>query len=202
MEGQIQQFVTLRFDDLWLDVPYDTFVNASSESWKTTAASPTEKEKEKEVSSAPRDGFVPVMSKSAKRRMRAAARASTYEQHVSVHKTAPSDSVPPSFAKTSGLKLASQGAPKKFQSMLEEWPVLAKRTAPLKIISSARSASSPVTPTRHEPDSWTTSTKVAVPLTPSKLKVGAPSKALHDTSGVGSYKPTSNTLAQHIRPPR
>jgi hypothetical protein len=178
-------------------VPYGTLVNAASESWKTTAASPAEKKKEKEVSSAPRDGFVPVMSKSAKRRMRAAARAAraaVYEQHMNVHKAAPSDSVPPGFEKAS-YKPASQRAPMKFQNTLEEWPVLAKRASPLKITSPVRSISAPVTPTRHEPASSTTSTKVAVPLTPSKLKVGAPSMALHETSGVGSYKPTSNTPA-------
>ncbi|KAK1614458.1 hypothetical protein QYE76_019975 [Lolium multiflorum] len=123
-----------------------------------------------------------------------AARAAVYEQHMSVHKAAPFDSVPPGFEKVA-FKPASQGAPMTFQNTLEEWPVLAKRAAPLKITSSARSVSAPVTPTRHEPASSTTSTKVAVPLTPSKLKVGAPSMALHETSGVGSNKPTSNTPA-------
>lgn len=67
MEGQVQQFVTLCFGELWLDVPIDPLVTSVGESWKTTAASRTESEKEKEVSSAPKDGFIPVMSKSAKR---------------------------------------------------------------------------------------------------------------------------------------
>jgi hypothetical protein len=46
MERQVQQFVTLRFGDLWLDVPIGPLVTAVSESWKSTAASPSEPEKE------------------------------------------------------------------------------------------------------------------------------------------------------------
>ena len=128
MEGQVQQFVTLRFGDLWLDVPYGHLVTAASESWNTTTASRAESKKEKEVSSAPKDGFVPVMSKSAERRMRAAARASraaAREPNLSVHKDTSSNLVPPCFEKAAYAKLASQEAPMWFQDT-REWPVLAK----------------------------------------------------------------------------
>jgi hypothetical protein len=118
MERQVQQFVTIRFGNLWLDVPLGPLVTAVSESWKSTAASPSEPEKEEEeVNSVPTDEFVPVISKSTKRRMRAAARASeaaAYDQHVSVHKTAPSGSVPPGFAKAPCAKPANQKPPHKF----------------------------------------------------------------------------------------
>uniref|UniRef100_A0ACD5ZUC0 Uncharacterized protein n=1 Tax=Avena sativa TaxID=4498 RepID=A0ACD5ZUC0_AVESA len=194
MEGQVQQFVTLRFGELWLDMPYGHLVTAASEIWKTTTASRAESKKEKEVSQAPKDGFVPVMSKSAKRRMSAAARASraaAREPNVNVHKDTSSDSVPPGFEKEAYAKLASQEAPMWFQDT-RECPVLAKGAAPLKIASSARSASAPASPTRREPSSSTTSTKIAVPLTPSKLKVGTPSKILHEASKECSYKLTSN----------
>jgi hypothetical protein len=187
MEARVQQFVTIRFGDLWVDVPIGPLVTAVSESWKTTTASRAESKKEKEVSSGPKDGFVPVMSKSAKRRMRAAARASraaAYDQHESVHKAALSSSAPPGFEKAKYVKPASQEAPMRFHNTLEEWPVLAKRAAPLKIAS----------PARHELASSSTSTKVAVLLTPSKLKVGASSnKVLHEAPGASSYKPPSNT---------
>jgi hypothetical protein len=187
MERQVQQFVTIRFGDLWVDAPIGPLVTAVSESWKTTAASRAESEKEKEVSSAPKVGFVSVMSKSAKRRMRAAATASrtaAYDQHVSVHKAASSSSAPPGFEKAKCVKPASQKAPMKFHNTLEEWPVLAKRAAPLKIAS----------PASQELASSSTSTKVTVPLTPSKLKVGTSSnKVLHEAPGASSYKPPSNT---------
>jgi hypothetical protein len=91
MDSQVQQFLTVRFVDLWLDVPPGPLVIAVSESWETITASQTEPEKEKEVTSAPKDGFVSVLSQSAKRRMRATTRASkvaTYDQHVKVHKAA------------------------------------------------------------------------------------------------------------------
>lgn len=77
-------------------------------------------------------------------------------QHVSVHKATSSGSVPPGFTKAAYVKPVSQETPVRFQNTLEEWP--------------ARSVSAPVTPTRREPVSSSTSTKVAVPLTPSKLK--------------------------------
>ncbi|KAK1684838.1 hypothetical protein QYE76_045686 [Lolium multiflorum] len=176
---EVQQFVTLRFGDLWLDVPIGPLVTAVSESWKSTAASPSEpKKEEEEVSSVPTDGFVPVISKSAKRRMRAAARASKaveYDHHMSVHKTASSSSVPPGFAKAPCAKPANQQPPLKISgTSLQEWPILAKRAAPLKIDSPTQSA---------------TSTKVAVPLTPSKLKVGtSANNVVHEASGASSYK--------------
>jgi hypothetical protein len=53
--------------------------------------------------------------------------------------------------------------------------------------------SAPVTPTRWEPISSSTSTKIAVLLTPSKLKVGASSsKIIHEAPREGSYKPAPN----------
>jgi hypothetical protein len=199
MDRQVQQFVTTHVGDLWVDAPIGPLVTLVSESWKTRAASPIETEKEKEFSSAPKDGFVPVLSNSAKRRMRAATRTSrvaTYDQHVHVHKAlSSSNSVPPGFAKASYVKPINQQTQLKFDhKSLEEWHVLAKRAAPLKIASPARSVSAPFTPTRWEPSSSSTSTKVAVPLTPSKLKVGtSSSKVLHEAPRVGSYKPAPNT---------
>ena len=71
MEGQVQQFVTLRFGDLWLNVPIGPIVTSLSESWKTTAASLVVPDQE-EITSPPMEGFTPVLSKSAKRKMRAA----------------------------------------------------------------------------------------------------------------------------------
>ncbi|XBI73253.1 hypothetical protein VPH35_067036 [Triticum aestivum] len=167
MEGQVQQFVTLRFGDLWLDVPIGPLVAAISKSLETTAASPTKPE-EKEVSSALKEGFTPILTKSAKRRMRAAARASK-DQHV--REASSSTSVPPGFTKMSPTKVMSHEVPANVVRMTpEEWPVLAKRTGSLKVASRRQSAS-------------TTSTKVAVPLTPSKLRVGA-----HEGSGESSHK--------------
>jgi hypothetical protein len=81
--------MTIQFGDLWVDVPIGPLVTSVSESWKTTSGSPLETEKEKNFSSAPKDGFVPVLSNSAKRRVKAATRTSrvaTYDQHVHVHK--------------------------------------------------------------------------------------------------------------------
>ena len=167
MEGQVQQFVTLRFGDLWLDVPIGPLVAAVSKSLETTTASSTKPE-EKEVSSALKEGFTPVLTKSAKRRMRAAARASK-DQHVL--EASASTSVPPGFTKMSPTKVMSHEVPAKVVRMTpEEWPVLAKQTGSLKVASPRQSAS-------------TTSTKVAVPLTPSKLRVGA-----HEGSGESSHK--------------
>ncbi|KAF7022825.1 hypothetical protein CFC21_035467 [Triticum aestivum] len=157
MEGQVQQFVTLRFGDLWLDVPIAPLVAAVSKSLETTAASPAKPE-EKEVSSTLKEGFTHVLTKSAKRRMRAAARASK-DQHV--REASSSTSVPPGFTKMSPTKVMSHEVPPNVVRMTpEEWPVLAKRTGSLKVASPRQSAS-------------TTSTKVVVPLTPSKLRVGA-----------------------------
>jgi hypothetical protein len=85
-----------------------------------------------------------VISKSAKRRMRSAARASKaaeYDHHVSVHKTS-SSSVPPGFAKAPCAKPANQQPPLKISgTSLQEWPILAKRAAPLKIGSPTQSIS-------------------------------------------------------------
>ncbi|XBI40763.1 hypothetical protein VPH35_125315 [Triticum aestivum] len=167
MEGQVQQFITLRFGDLWLGVPIGPLVAAVSKSLETTAASPAKPE-EKEVSSALKDGFTPVLTKSAKRRMRAAARASK-DQHV--REASSSTSVPPGFTKMSPTKVMSHEVPAKVVCMTpEEWHVLAEQTGPLKVASPRQSAS-------------TTSTKVTVPLTPSKLRVGA-----HEGSGESSHK--------------
>jgi hypothetical protein len=89
MDRQVQQFLTVRFVvrfvDLWLDVLPGPLVTA------VRAGRLTELEKKKEVTSAPKDGFVSVLSQPAKRRMRATTRASkvaAYDQHVRVHKAA------------------------------------------------------------------------------------------------------------------
>jgi hypothetical protein len=110
-----------------------------------------------------------------------------------VHKElSSSDSVPPGFAKASYVKPLNQQTPMKFDhTSHEEWLVLAKRA--LKIASPAWFVLAPVTPIRWEPTSSSTSTKVAVPLTPSKLKVRASlSKILHEAPRAGSYKPAPN----------
>jgi hypothetical protein len=142
MDRQVQQFATIHFGDLWVDVPIGPLVTSVSETWKTTATSPIETEKEKDFSSAPKDGFVSVLSNSAKRRMRAAtitSRVATYDQHVHVHTAlSSSDSVSPGFAKASYVKPINQQTPMKFDhTSNEECLVLAKRAAPLKIASPA-----------------------------------------------------------------
>src|ERR1041385_5596797 len=99
MEGQVQQFVTVRFGDLWVDVSLAPLANSVSESWKTAAASPTQAKREEEATSAAGDGFIPVMSKSAKRKMRRkmmAARknvAQNLAKGVATHVRATSDPV-------------------------------------------------------------------------------------------------------------
>jgi hypothetical protein len=128
MDRQVQQFATIHFSDLWVDVPIGPLVASVSESWETTATSPNEIEKEKEFSSAPKCGFVLVLSNSAKRRMRAAtgtSRVVAYDQHVQVHKALySSDSVPPGFAKASYVKPINQQTPMKLDhTSHEEWPV-------------------------------------------------------------------------------
>lgn len=132
MEQQVQQFVTLHFGDLWLDVPIGPLATSLSKSTRTTTASSIEPEQEKEVSPARKDGTVPVMLKSAKRRMRAAAKASkgaSLDQHKSVHKAASYESIP-GFA---NFKLIIQKAAMSFQgTTLHEWPILAKRVETLK----------------------------------------------------------------------
>jgi hypothetical protein len=109
--------------------------------------------------------------------MRAAAKVSKATPHaknVSVHKTVASDSVPPDIAKAPYVEPTNQQAPLMFSgTSLEEWPVLAKRTPPLKRASPTQPFLAPVTPRRREPTSSSTSTKVLVPLTSSKLEVGA-----------------------------
>jgi hypothetical protein len=105
--------VTIHFGDLWVDVPIGPLVTSVSESWKTAAASPTKTKKTKDFSSAPKDGFVLVLSNSAKRRrMRAATRTSrvaAYDQHVHVHKALSSFYyVPPGFAKAAYVKPINQ----------------------------------------------------------------------------------------------
>ena len=93
-----------------------------------------------------------------------------------VREASSSTSVPPGFTKMSPTKVMSHEVPAKVVRMTpEEWPVLAKRTGSLKVSSPRQSAS-------------TTSTKVAVPLTPSKLKVGA-----HEGMEESSYKHVRNT---------
>src|SRR4051812_36237592 len=118
MEGQVQQFVTVRFSDLWVDVSLAPPVTCVSKSWKTAAASPTQAKEEEEIASAADDGFISVLSKSAKRRMRAAAakrlKAAAQDQLVRVHKTASSSSVPPGFAKAAHVQPPSKQAPLKF----------------------------------------------------------------------------------------
>ena len=95
-----------------------------------------------------------------------------------MHKTASSSSVPPGFAKQIHAKPTCQQPPLRFQgpALDQEWPVLAKKAGPLKIATPTRSVSAPRTPVSREPSFTSTSTKVAVPLTPSKLK-GAAHKA-------------------------
>ena len=87
MEGQVQQFVTVRFGDLWVDVSLAPLVTYVSENWKTAAASPTQAKKEEEVTSPPMEEFTPVLSKSAKRRMRAARKkvAQSSAKRVATH---------------------------------------------------------------------------------------------------------------------
>jgi hypothetical protein len=125
------------------------------------------------VTSSPEDGFVLVLSKLSQRRMRAAAKVSKATPHaknVSVHKTVASDSVPPDIAKAPYVEPTNQQAPLMFSgTSLEEWPVLAKRTPPLKRASPTQPFLAPVTPRRREPTSSSTSTKVLVPLSSSKL---------------------------------
>ncbi|KQJ82153.1 hypothetical protein BRADI_5g06799v3 [Brachypodium distachyon] len=72
MDHQVQHFVTLRFGDLWLNVPIGPLVASVSESWRAAAASRKEPDQEKEISSVPREEFTPVLSKSTKRRLKAA----------------------------------------------------------------------------------------------------------------------------------
>jgi hypothetical protein len=86
MDRQVQQFLTVRFVvrfvDLWLDVLPGPLVTA------VRAGRLTELEKKKEVTSAPKDGFVSVLSQPAKRKMRATTKASKVAAYVRVHKAA------------------------------------------------------------------------------------------------------------------
>jgi hypothetical protein len=69
MAGRVQDFITLRIGSLWLDVPLGPLIASDSAgSLRTTAASPAMIGLEQEVNSKPHDGFIPVVSKAAKRR--------------------------------------------------------------------------------------------------------------------------------------
>ncbi|BAT16809.1 Os12g0298300 [Oryza sativa Japonica Group] len=102
MSKQVQPFVTLRFGSLWVDVPIGPFQVANSgSSLQTTAASPAPADYEQEVSSAPQGGYIPVLSKAAKRRRAAvkARQAASQEHFIKVREAASNDSMPPGFTR-------------------------------------------------------------------------------------------------------
>ena len=71
MAGRVQDFITLCIGSLWLDVPLGPLhASDSAGSLRTTAASPAMIGLEREVNSKPHVGFIPVVSKAAKRRTR------------------------------------------------------------------------------------------------------------------------------------
>lgn len=137
----------LRFGLLWLDVPVGPFQATSSRrSLQTTAALPATANHENEVSSTRRDGFVPVLSKAAKRRIRAAVKASrdtSHDQHLNARGDVSFDSVHPGFAKAAHA--TSRESPSGFRrATIDEWPICAKRMGPLKRTPHEQRATSPV----------------------------------------------------------
>ncbi|AQK68497.1 hypothetical protein Zm00014a_018200 [Zea mays] len=161
MAGRVQDFITLRIGSLWLDVPLGPLhASDSAGSLRTTAASPAMIGLEQEVNSKPHDGFIPVVSKAAKRRARrmaARSRASASQEHPNkVHKVAFSSSGPPGFSKPKVNKSVDHKAEAKFrQTTLGEWPVCIKQAPPTKFVQSrASSTSTPkeTTPTLTPPN--------------------------------------------------
>ncbi|KAF2926731.1 hypothetical protein DAI22_06g151400 [Oryza sativa Japonica Group] len=130
MSEQVQPFVMLRFGSL---SPTEFQVANSGSSLQTTA-SPAPADYEQEVSSAPQGGFIPVLSKAAKRRRRAAAKArqaASQEHVIKVREATSNDSMPPRF--TRAAPAMTRAAPFKTRSYeayprfrrttLGEWPV-------------------------------------------------------------------------------
>ncbi|ONM35311.1 hypothetical protein ZEAMMB73_Zm00001d042430 [Zea mays] len=161
MAGRVQDFITLRIGSLWLDVPLGPLhASDSAGSMCTTAASPAMIGLEQEVNSKPHDGFIPVVSKAAKRRARrmaARSRVSVSQEHPNkVHKVASSSSGPPGFSKPKvnksvGLKLQARFR----HTTLGEWSVCIKQAPPTKFVQSrASSTSTPkeTTPTLTPPN--------------------------------------------------
>ena len=104
MDRQVQQFVTIRFSALWVDVPIGPIVTSLSESWKTTAAPPAAPDQE-EVTSPPMEGFTPVLSKSAKRKMRAARKNAAQGSAKSVVTDVVANSTPVSALKGKSVEM-------------------------------------------------------------------------------------------------
>jgi hypothetical protein len=127
--GDMPNSVPPRYSDMWEPKQHTTLAKCSAKKQIRSAEKAISLDK---VTSSPKDGFVLVLSKLAKRRMRAAAKvskATPHEKNVSVHKTVASDSVPPDFAKAPYVEPTNQQAPLMFSgTSLEEWSFLAKRT--------------------------------------------------------------------------
>jgi hypothetical protein len=161
MAGRVQDFITLRIGSLWLDVPLGPLhASDSAGSLRTTAASPAMIGLEQEVNSKPHDGFIPVVSKAAKRRARrmaARSRVSVSQEHPNkVHKVASSSSGPPGFSKPKVNKSIGHKTEARFrQTTLGEWPVCIKKVPPTKFVQPrASSTSTPkeTTPTLTPPN--------------------------------------------------
>jgi hypothetical protein len=79
MEGQVQQFVTLRIGSLWFDVPIGPLMTLLSQSLlRSVDRSPTKQVQEKESLSSSMEGFTYVLSKSTKDNMIPAEKASAH----------------------------------------------------------------------------------------------------------------------------
>ncbi|BAS97708.1 Os06g0361200 [Oryza sativa Japonica Group] len=180
------------------------FQVANSGSSLQTTASPAPADYEQEVSSAPQGGFIPVLSKAAKRRRRAAAKArqaASQEHVIKVREATSNDSMPPRF--TRAAPAMTRAAPFKTRSYeayprfrrttLGEWPVREIRTGPSKAAPRRRVSPEPKGIAYSTPKksalganaspacvAGSSSTPVAVPLNiaPEMLGVVSPKNSL------------------------
>ncbi|TVU40415.1 hypothetical protein EJB05_13879, partial [Eragrostis curvula] len=133
MAGRVLDIIAIRVGSLWIDVPMGPLQTTSSaESLRTTAASPAVIN-EKEVSSKPQDGFTPVLTKSAKRKAKRAAKERVVAPKMrtnNVHKASPSSSKPQSSRPT-----RQEAKPSSRPTTLGEWPVYVKATSPKKLMA-------------------------------------------------------------------
>ncbi|KAG2561607.1 hypothetical protein PVAP13_8KG207800, partial [Panicum virgatum] len=151
MAGRVQDFIMIHIGSMWIDVPMGPLqASDNAGSLRTTAASLVAVAHEQEVNSKLKEGFTPVLSKSAKRRARRAAaakRATASKECTVIVRTATSSCpVPPGFSRPSSYRPPSHPVrPSSRHPTLGEWPIRVTHAAPTK--SSAppsKATSSPI----------------------------------------------------------
>jgi hypothetical protein len=202
MAARVQDFVTIRFGSMWVDVPMGPIqASNSAGSLQTTATSPAVVAHDQEVNSKAEEGFTPVMSKVAKRRARrviAKARvAATNECAANWHKATPTNSTPDSSKYKGAKPSSSMMTPKLFHPItLGEWPICARKAPPTKSTVLMVSSSSPKEK-EAMPPAVTHEKQGSDSSTPSPSILGAPPR---NSTSTKSFPPPNGGIVLQDQP--